>query len=300
MSADAATGGIDAQTLHSQRIATDPEGSAWVSANAGSGKTFVLSRRVIRLLLAGVEPGRILCLTFTKAAAAEMARRVFGELGRWTTLSDDALREALAELSDRPPDEATLAHARRLFAAALETPGGLEDPDDPCLLRAPPAPVSAGGEHRLELRDPGRARRRRAEGRGAARDAEGGRRRSRRCPRAGARRDRADGRATGRWRIASTSSLPSRDRFGAWIVANGDLDGAFANLRAELGANEPADAVRRELLAGVPFDRRRGRAADRAPARERHERPEGGGAAGALRRIRQRRCAPRRLAAIFS
>ena len=63
---------IPADTLDAQSRASDPKNSAWVSANAGSGKTFVLARRVIRLLLAGTEPSRILCLTFTKAAAAEM------------------------------------------------------------------------------------------------------------------------------------------------------------------------------------------------------------------------------------
>ena len=60
-----------------QLDASDPEHSAWVAANAGSGKTHVLAQRVIRLLLAGVDPGRILCITFTKAAAANMANRVF-------------------------------------------------------------------------------------------------------------------------------------------------------------------------------------------------------------------------------
>ena len=72
-----------------QRDASDPRSSAWVIANAGSGKTHVLTQRVIRLLLAGVDPAAILCLTFTKVAAAEMARRVFRDLGAWT-MPDDA------------------------------------------------------------------------------------------------------------------------------------------------------------------------------------------------------------------
>ena len=70
--------------LTTQRQASDPAISAWVSANAGSGKTYVLAQRVIRLLLDGTDPAKILCLTFTKAAAANMANRVFGELARWT------------------------------------------------------------------------------------------------------------------------------------------------------------------------------------------------------------------------
>src|ERR1700734_2487870 len=75
---------------HDQARASDPGASAWVSANAGAGKTHVLAQRVLRLLLGGAPPSRILCLTFTKAAAANMADRVFKTLARWTQLSDDA------------------------------------------------------------------------------------------------------------------------------------------------------------------------------------------------------------------
>ena len=82
---------VDAHTELSQRRASDPRASAWVSANAGAGKTKVLTDRVVRLLLAGTPPSRILCLTFTKAAAANMAIRVFGLLGEWVTLDDEAL-----------------------------------------------------------------------------------------------------------------------------------------------------------------------------------------------------------------
>src|SRR5271168_5532241 len=78
-----------------QARASDPEASAFVSANAGSGKTHVLVQRVIRLLLSGVPPEKILCITFTKAAAANMAERVFSTLGHWVTLSDAALDTAI-------------------------------------------------------------------------------------------------------------------------------------------------------------------------------------------------------------
>ena len=110
---------------HRQGIASNPELSAWVSANAGAGKTYVLTRRVTRLLLGGAEPSRILCLTYTKAAAANMANRVFGDLETWAKLGDAALRAELAPFVDRPTD-ADLARARRLFARAIETPGGLK------------------------------------------------------------------------------------------------------------------------------------------------------------------------------
>lgn len=109
-----------------QRRAAQPHVSAWVSANAGSGKTKVLSDRVLRLLLAGVAPARILCLTFTRAAAANMAMRVFDRLGEWVTLDDAALSSRLEELEGARPDRPRLALARRLFARAVETPGGLK------------------------------------------------------------------------------------------------------------------------------------------------------------------------------
>lgn len=109
-----------------QRLAADPRGSAWVAANAGSGKTYVLARRVVRLLLAGSDPGRILCLTFTKAAAAEMANRVFAILAQWATLPAADLSKALEDLTGLPPSKPELARAPTLFATALETPGGLK------------------------------------------------------------------------------------------------------------------------------------------------------------------------------
>jgi ATP-dependent helicase/nuclease subunit A len=106
--------------------ASDPAVSAWVAANAGSGKTHVLAQRVIRLLLDGVDPAKILCITFTKAAAANMANRVFDELRRWTALDDTALNTAIKRISNMEPDAARRTRARRLFAMALETPGGLK------------------------------------------------------------------------------------------------------------------------------------------------------------------------------
>ena len=80
-----------------QARASDPTASAFVSANAGSGKTHVLVQRVIRLLLSDVPPEKILCITFTKAAAANMAERVFSTLGDWITLDDEALTAAIRD-----------------------------------------------------------------------------------------------------------------------------------------------------------------------------------------------------------
>ncbi len=110
-----------------QAEASNPQGSAWVSANAGSGKTHVLVNRVVRLLLTGTPPERILCLTYTKAAAAEMSDRLFKELADWLALG----RGELTERIHRHTGHATFkdedhAVARRLFTRALETPGGLK------------------------------------------------------------------------------------------------------------------------------------------------------------------------------
>src|SRR5690348_18365613 len=98
-----------------QTSASDPDSSAWVAANAGSGKTHVLAQRVIRLLLAGVDPARILCITFTKAAAANMANRVFDTLRVWTVLDDVALDDAMRKTGARQIDAKQRRRARQLF-----------------------------------------------------------------------------------------------------------------------------------------------------------------------------------------
>ncbi len=117
---------IPSEVRRKQSEASDPELSAWVAANAGSGKTYVLAQRVINLLLKGVEPEKILCITFTKAAAANMSKQVFDRLAQWTTLDDAGLDSAIREHSTMVPDARRRALARRLFARALETPGGLK------------------------------------------------------------------------------------------------------------------------------------------------------------------------------
>jgi ATP-dependent helicase/nuclease subunit A len=109
-----------------QASASNPTASSFVSANAGSGKTHVLVQRVIRLLLSGVPPEKILCITFTKAAAANMAERVFTTLGHWVTLDDTELDDAIRDAGVPNPDAKLRKVARELFARALETPGGLK------------------------------------------------------------------------------------------------------------------------------------------------------------------------------
>jgi ATP-dependent helicase/nuclease subunit A len=107
-----------------QALAVDPRETVWLSASAGTGKTQVLSARVLRLLLQeGVGPGQILCLTFTKAGAAEMATRVNEVLANWVRMPDTELAAQLHAIGSTA-SPATLARARTLFAAVLDCPGG--------------------------------------------------------------------------------------------------------------------------------------------------------------------------------
>ena len=105
--------------------ALNPRGSAWVGANAGAGKTYILVSRLARLMLDGVKPERLLCLTYTRAAAAEMQVRLFDLLAEWALLDDAKLRAAIEKRLDIQIDAETLHRARILFAQAMETPGGL-------------------------------------------------------------------------------------------------------------------------------------------------------------------------------
>lgn len=109
-----------------QRLAANPFESAWVAASAGSGKTKVLSDRVLNLLLTGTPPEKILCLTFTRTAAAQMANKIAERLAKWAAQEESLLVRELTELRDAPPDAALIARARRLFARLLDTAGGLK------------------------------------------------------------------------------------------------------------------------------------------------------------------------------
>ena len=108
------------------RRAAGPRSSVWVSASAGTGKTTVLTERLLRLMLDGTDPARVLCLTFTRAAAAEMANRLDTRLAEWATMPPGALAQALVKLTGQFPDEALVARARQLFARVLDTPGGIK------------------------------------------------------------------------------------------------------------------------------------------------------------------------------
>ncbi|SCA56451.1 ATP-dependent nuclease subunit A [Candidatus Terasakiella magnetica] len=118
------TGFIDPNIA--QRQASDPKASVWVAANAGTGKTKVLTDRVLSLMVTGTKPHHILCLTFTKAAAAEMANRIADQLGKWSIMGNDELTASLQDLLTRSPEEDEFTLARQLFAHVLDAPGGLQ------------------------------------------------------------------------------------------------------------------------------------------------------------------------------
>ena len=113
-----------AEAEANQRAASNPAVSAFVAASAGSGKTRLLTDRLLRLMVGGARPERILCLTFTKAAAAEMALRLQRSLGQWVTMDAAALRTELRKL-DIEPSETAMRRARSLFAQVLDLPGGM-------------------------------------------------------------------------------------------------------------------------------------------------------------------------------
>ena len=114
------------EQIYRQIIAADPTQSVWVGANAGTGKTRVLIDRILRLLLEGVPPSRILCLTFTKAASAEMASRLSKQLGEWSISHDEKLIPKLTQMMGRKPGKKILSSARQLFTQTMDAPGGLK------------------------------------------------------------------------------------------------------------------------------------------------------------------------------
>ena len=114
-----------------QRFAANPKLSVWVEASAGTGKTKVLSDRVLRLLLNGVKPIKLLCLTYTKAAAVEMKTRIAERLSKWSVIADEKLEKNLYDLLGKDIKSKELLEkykkiARTLFATLLDTPGGIK------------------------------------------------------------------------------------------------------------------------------------------------------------------------------
>jgi ATP-dependent helicase/nuclease subunit A len=251
---------IPSAVREAQRRASDPLSSSFVSANAGSGKTHVLVQRVIRLLLDGVKPEKILCLTFTKAAAANMAERVFTTLGHWVTLGDDALNDAIRDVGIPHPGTKLRRAARELFARALETPGGLkvQTIHALCTRLLQQFPFEANVPARFAVLDD--------------RDQNDMMERANlkvfldasRAP------DSALGRAL-QTAMANAADVTfkdvvreaclSRDHFMAWADANGSAEAAAAQMTDVLGvgADERIEDIEREILDGPYLPRSRWR-----------------------------------------
>jgi ATP-dependent helicase/nuclease subunit A len=241
-----------------QARASDPAASAFVSANAGSGKTHVLVQRVIRLMLAGVPPEKILCLTFTKAAAANMAERVFTTLGHWVTLDDDALDAAIRDAGITQPTVALRKSARELFASALETPGGLkvQTIHALCTRLLQQFPFEANVPARFAvLDDRDQTEMMERASLGVMLDA-----------------SRAPDSALGRALLAAMANAAdvtfkdvvreaclSRDHFMAWTDAARSADAATAQVSAVLGitAHDSIEGIEREIVDGPHLPRSR-------------------------------------------
>jgi len=241
-----------------QARASDPAASAFVSANAGSGKTHVLVQRVIRLMLAGVAPEKILCLTFTKAAAANMAERVFTTLGHWVTLDDDALDAAIRDAGIAHPTVPLRKSARELFASALETPGGLkvQTIHALCTRLLQQFPFEANVPARFTVLD----------------DRDQTEMMERASLAVMLDASRTPDSAIGRALLAAMANAAdiavkdvvreaclSRDHFMAWTDAAGSAEAAVAQVSALLGitANENIEDVEREIVDGPNLPRSR-------------------------------------------
>lgn len=239
---------VPRDTILRQARASDPRASAWVGANAGSGKTYVLTRRVVRLLLQGTDPGRILCLTFTKAAAAQMATKVFDTLAKWTRLDDAELLAELRTMEDDVGPEMP-RRARRLFARALETPGGLKIQTIhafcEALLHQFPLEANVAGHFEV-VDDRGQAELL-AEAQAellhhVAADPHG--------PLGTALATVMDHASDMVFLEAIGELVARRHDFGDWIAANGSFDSAIDNLRQSFGLS--ADDTIPALLAAYP------------------------------------------------
>src|ERR1700744_2525099 len=241
-----------------QARASDPAASAFVSANAGSGKTHVLVQRVIRLLLDGVPPEKILCVTFTKAAAANMAERVFSTLGHWVTLDDTALDAAIMDAGIARPHAKLRMTARKLFACALETPGGLkvQTIHALCTRLLQQFPFEANVPARFAVLD----------------DRDQNDMMERANLKVFLDASRAPDSAIGRalqpamanaadvtFKDVVREACLSRDHFMAWADATGDADAASAQLASvlDIGENDLIDDIERAILDGPFLPQRR-------------------------------------------
>ena len=234
-----------------QRQAAAPDSSVWVDASAGTGKTKVLTDRVLTLLLEGSRPERILCLTYTRAAAAEMANRLHRTLSEWSTVEEAKLRDKLADLAGREPDGERVAKARRLFAMALDAPGGLKIMTIHafCESLIGRFPLEAGIAPHFELMDERSSAEALAEARAwviaAARKDEGG-------PLAEALRTVSAWQTEEQFSDLLKQLAQERSRFARVLEASGGAEGLARRQREALGL--PEDETMAVLMAAACAD----------------------------------------------
>lgn len=231
-----------------QRRAAEPDGSVWVTASAGTGKTRVLADRVLRLLLAGSDPRQLLCLTFTKAAAAEMVARVQRDLGRLAVRPEEEIERELEDLLGRPATAAERVRARTLLAQVLDLPAGLPimTIHGFCQSLLKRFPLEAGIVPHFEVLDP----------RSAAdllREALAEVLASRRGEIRGALNRLAV--LLGETTLAEglTTLRDNRLRLGALLARHGDVERLVAAVAAELGV--PPDSSARQMRENAALDR---------------------------------------------
>jgi ATP-dependent helicase/nuclease subunit A len=248
-------GGHKMSAAEEQRKASHPRASAWVGASAGSGKTKVLTDRVLRLLLDGVDPQKLLCLTFTKAAAAEMSIRITRELTRWATEDEATLDALLYGLTGAPVDASVHARARTLFARTVDLPQGprIQTIHGFCQSVLRRFPLEAGVSPQFRLLEEREAQ----ELLDAARDdvlraarAEP----ATRLGRALAALVRRAGETTFADLVAELTA--ARGRVAAYLDREGGVDGAVARVRATVGvgADETSEGVLRAACTETAFD----------------------------------------------
>lgn len=248
----------------SRDTAMQPDTSVWVAASAGAGKTTVLTNRVLSLLVHGTPPARILCLTFTKAAAAEMAIRINERLGVWASLDDRKLTEDLRKLIGRTPNAAQFRRARGLFGAVLDVPGGMKIQTIHAfcqsLLRR--FPLEAGMAPHFDVMDERRAAELMREAR------EDLLRAARRADELAARADPASIRLARALAVVTAAiqeegfgtlmiDLASeRARLRALLAAHGGFEGAARTIRARLGlqGDEDETALCSQAMADAAMD----------------------------------------------
>ena len=279
-----------------QARASDPAASAFVSANAGSGKTHVLVQRVIRLLLDDVAPEKILCITFTKAAAANMAERVFTTLGHWVTLDDDALDAAIRDAGIAASQRTLAQVGAQTVCLRAGDAGRAEGADHPRAVHAAAAAIPVRGQCAGAVCRARRPRPERDDGARQSRRFSSRRRAIPTAPPAARCMTAMASAADVTFKDVVREACLSRDHFMAWTDAAGSAQAAAAQISAALGVDpdDRIEDVERDIVDGPNLPRSRWQD-DRAGSGNRQQDRSGPGGAAARCAGVHRRGAGRRI-----